>query len=383
MTTPEPLKPEYATTLLAFATKMQGLGITAKFHRVVEGPIITGFYFTPSDSTPISKLLKHAEDFALAAKVESVTITRIMGDIVIFVPNKQRQTIHFYDSAWFSYTHRQEYEIPISLGVDFLGNKSIIDLVDQPHILLAGQTGSGKSVFLANIIATLALAKTYDELLFSFIDTKRLDLPLFGELPQVLDIAKDAKEARELLKQLLAECRTRYKQLEMKRVRSVKEWNLKNPDNKYHYRVLVIDELADLLLQDNTELGQYSKKDRELLDIKSVAESITEIVQISRAAGIHVIAGTQRPSHKVLSGEIKNNFPCRIGMKMPTRFDSETILGEPGAETLLGKGDMLIKQDGSDVLKRYHGPFVNLTDVENVVHNLEDVKASMGMMRLS
>lgn len=382
MTIPEPLKPEYAQTLLAFATKMQGLGITAKFHRVVEGPIITGFYFTPSDSTPISKLLKHAEDFALAAKVESVTITRIMGDIVIFVPNKQRQTIHFYDSAWFSYTHRQEYEIPISLGVDFLGVKSIIDLVDQPHILLAGQTGSGKSVFLANIIATLALCKDVSQLEFSFIDTKRLDLPLFKGLPQVMDIAKTIEEAHATFKSILGITRVRYKQLELAGVRSIKEWNKKFPDNPYQYHVIVIDELADLLTLDDDFIGKYSKKERELLDLKSISESLRQLVQISRAAGIHVIAGTQRPSAKILSGDIKNNFPCRIGMKMPTRFDSETILGEPGAETLLGKGDMLIKQDGSDMLKRYHGPFVNLTEIENIVHNLEDVKASMEMMRL-
>jgi DNA segregation ATPase FtsK/SpoIIIE, S-DNA-T family len=375
------LKQDHATNILAFMQKMQGLGIKAKFSRIEEGPIITGYYYTPDAGTPISKLLKHEEDFAQAAKVDSVSVQRITGDVVIFVPNKERKTIHFYDSAWYCYTQRCNYEIPISLGVDFLGNKSIIDLTGQPHILLAGQTGSGKSVFLANIIATLAICKSMSELVFSFIDTKRLDLPLFSELPQVIELAKDLNDARSLFVNILSECRTRYKNLEMKRVRSIKEWNEKNPENKYHYHVLIIDELADLLDQDSAMISGMSKKERTLLNIQSIPELLQQLVQISRAAGIHVIAGTQRPSAKILSGDIKNNFPCRIAMKMPTRFDSETILGENGAETLLGKGDMLLKQDGSDVLKRFHGPFVNLTDIEAVIHNLDDVRRSMEMMK--
>lgn len=382
MITQSELKPEHLQILAGLAQKMTGLGIRARFNGVEEGPVVTGYYFTPSEGTPLSKLFKHEEDFALSARVESVTIQRIVGDVVIFVPNKERKTIHFYDSAWFCYSQSNKFEIPISLGVNYLGEKSIIDLTTQPHILLAGQTGSGKSVFLANIIATLAVCKNLQELVFSFIDTKRLDLPLFSELPQVLNLAKDVKDSYAVFKDILQDCRRRYKQLEMKKVRNLKEWNAKYPENKYPYHVVIIDELADLLIQDKDFRDDPTNESFiELENIKSIPSYLQELAQIARAAGIHIIAGTQRPSHKILSGDIKNNLPCKIAMKMGNRFDSETILGESGAETLLGKGDMLVKQEGSDTLKRFHGPFVDIKDIEQVIHNLDDIRRSMEMLK--
>lgn len=370
--------------ILAFAQKMSGLGIRTKFSHVEDGPVLTVYYYTPDASLPVAKLLKHEEDFALAAQVDSVNITRIGGHVAIFVPkpSEERRIVDFKDVAFYAYQHRKEYDVPLCLGIDHLGNKAIIELTQQPHVLIGGQTGSGKSVFLKNIIANIIICKSMSEVVFSFIDTKRLDLPLFSECPQVLDIAKTVKDSYDIFKTLLRECELRYKNLESKRVSSLHEWNEKFSENRYHYYVLVVDELADLLMQDK-EFRDDPQNEAwiEAEGIKSIPFYLQRLVQISRAAGIHMIAGTQRPSHKILSGDIKNNFPCRIGMKVPTYFDSQVILGEQGAECMLGKGDMLVKQGDSDVVKRYHGPFVKIEDINAIIHNLDMVRSSMEMMK--
>src|ERR1700747_143888 len=162
----------------------------------------------------------------------------------------------------------------------------------------------------------------------------------------------------------------RYVQLENKRISNLHQWNEKFPENKYHFIVLVCDELADLLLQDK-EFRDDPKNESwlESEQVKPIPFYLARLVQISRAAGIHMIAATQRPSHKILSGDIKNNFACRIGLRMQTRFDSQTILDEQGAESLLGNGDMLVKPSDSDVVKRFHGPYVRKEDINVIIHD--------------
>lgn len=370
--------------ILAFQQKMAGLGIRAVFSHVEDGPVLTVYYYTPNASLPVAKLLKHEEDFALAAGVDRVNITRIGGRVAIFVPKPpdERRIVDFKDVAYYCYQHRADYDVPLCLGIDHLGNKTIIELTQQPHVLIGGQTGSGKSVFLKNIITNIVISKSMSEVVFSFIDTKRLDLPLFQECPQVLDIAKTVKDSYDIFKNLLRECELRYKNLESKRISNLHEWNDKFPENRYHYYVLVVDELADLLMQDKEFRDDPSNEAfLESEQIKPIPFYLQRLVQISRAAGIHMIAGTQRPSHKILSGDIKNNFPCRIGMKVPTHFDSQVILGEQGAECLLGKGDMLVKQGDSDVVKRFHGPLVSINDINAILHNLDMVRSSMEAMK--
>lgn len=370
--------------ILAFQQKMLGLGIKAVFSHVEDGPVLTVYYYTPNASLPVAKLLKHEEDFALAAGVDRVNITRIGGRVAIFVPKPpdERRIVDFKDVAYYCYQHRHEYNIPFVLGIDHLGNKTIIELTDQPHVLIGGQTKAGKSVFLMNLVANIIISKSINEVTFSFIDTKRLDLPLFEQCPQVLEVAKTVKESYEVFRNLLRECEIRYKQLEAKRLQNLQQWNEKFPENRYHYYVLVVDELADLLLQDKEFRDDPSNEAWiESEGIKPISFYLQRLVQISRAAGIHMIAGTQRPSHKILSGDIKNNFPCRIGMKVPTHFDSQVILGEQGAECLLGKGDMLVKQGDSDVVKRYHGPLVSINDINAIIHNLDMVRSSMEGMK--
>lgn len=370
--------------ILAFQQKMLGLGIKAVFSHVEDGPVLTVYYYTPNASLPVAKLLKHEEDFALAAGVDRVNITRIGGHVAIFVPRPadERRIVDFKDVAYYCYQHRHEYDVPLCLGIDHLGNKAIIELTQQPHVLIGGQTGSGKSVFLKNIIANIIISKSMSEVVFSFIDTKRLDLPLFSECPQVLDIAKTVKDSYEVFKTLLRECEIRYKNLEAKRISSLHEWNERFPENKYHYYVLVVDELADLLMQDKEFRDDpVNESWIESEGIKPISFYLQRLVQISRAAGIHMICATQKPSHKVMSTDIKDNFPCRIGLSLPSHFASQTIINEPGCETLLGKGDMLVKQEGSDVVKRYHGPLVSINDINAILHNLDMVRSSMEAMK--
>lgn len=375
-----PPTPDQLRLILAFQQKMAGLGISARFSHLEDGPVLTVYYYTPNASLPVAKLLKHEEDFALAAGVDAVNLTRVGGHVAIFVPKPpdERRIVDFKDVAFYCYQHRHNYDIPLCLGIDHLGNKAILELTQQPHVLIGGQTGSGKSVFLKNIIANIIISKSIHDVVFSFIDTKRLDLPLFQECPQVLDIARTIKEAYDIFKNLLRECELRYKNLEAKRVSSLHEWNDKFPENKYDYYVLVVDELADLLMQDKEFRDDPANEAWiESEGIKPIPFYLQRLVQISRAAGIHMIAGTQRPSHKILSGDIKNNFPCRIGMKVPTHFDSQVILGEQGAECLLGRGDMLVKQGDSDIVKRFHGPLVLINDINAIIHNLDIVRSSM------
>ena len=373
------LTKDQTDTMLKLTMKMVALGIKATFSRLEPGPIITGYYFKPNAAQPLAKLEKHEEDFALAAEVETVTIRRDKGEVIIFVPNKVRQVIDFKDSLYSliqivaSHKDVNDFsQIPILLGVDHLGNKRAIDLTECPHILMAGSTGSGKSTFQAAIVCSLAVVMEPDELNLYLIDTKKLDLPLFKDLPHVLSVADDILAARQIFQDLLDLTRKRYDLLQTQRTRNVAEYR-RSSGIKMPYRVLIIDELADLLALDKDYCSIVE-------DAKPIKKYLQELSQIARAAGTHIIAATQRPSVKIIDGDTKNNFPTRIGLKMPTWQDSVTVLGEPGAETLLGKGDMFVKRVDSSILERYHGPFVKLDDIEQIVNNLDAVKQSLSFV---
>lgn len=388
------LTKDQTDTMLKLTMKMVALGIKATFSRLEPGPIITGYYFKPNAAQPLAKLEKHEEDFALAAEVETVTIRRDKGEVIIFVPNKVRKDIDFKDYLYWimqlvndqkylkthPFTSRSDInvlapdiEIPIPLGVNHLGMKSALDLTLQPHILMAGSTNAGKSVFQSAIISTIAVAKEPSEVNLYLIDTKKLDLPLFRSLPHVMDVADDILKARQIFIDIMDLTRKRYDVLQMEQVRNVLEYKRKT-GHSIPYRVIIIDELADLLALDRDYCAIVE-------DAKPIKKILQELAAIARAAGTHIIAATQRPSHKILDGDTKNNFPTRIGLKMPTRFDSQTILDEPGAETLLGKGDMFVKRVDSSVLERFHGPFVKLDDIEQIVNNLDAVKQSLSFVR--
>lgn len=377
---PSDLTQEQRDIMLKLVLKMAALGVKASFNKIEPGPVITGYYFKPAANQPLKKIEAHEEDFALAAERESVTVQRSVGDVIIFVPNKDRQIIEYKDYLYWLIKNKDNLlfgEIPIPLGVDFLGNKRCLDLTIQPHILMAGSTNAGKSVFQSAVLCSLAVMKEPDELNIYLIDTKRLDLPLFRNMPHVMGVGDDIYGARQIFLDVLDLTRKRYQIFQQERVRNLIEYRQKT-GLPIPYRLLIIDELADLLTLDK----EYCNVMKDAEDKpKALKEILKELVAIARAAGTHIIAATQRPSVKIIDGDIKNNFPTRLALKVPSRFDSQTILGEGGAETLLGKGDMFIKRIDSSSLERYHGPFVKLDDIEQIVNNLDAVKQSLNFVR--
>jgi S-DNA-T family DNA segregation ATPase FtsK/SpoIIIE len=359
--------------------KLNGLGYRGiTIGQEMTGPIITGYPLRLPHNIQVSKILNLTEDIALACDVESVDIQRLGNDVVVFIPNKERQVIKFYD-VLFRYLKNKDiknYRIPLMLGVDFLGNDAYLDLAEQPHILISGSTGSGKSVFEANLIAALSMLFEPNELQLYLVDTKMLDLTLFEDLPHVARVAKEITEWYSLSTELIAEVQRRNHLLNKNKVRNIKEYNEKvNESQRLSHIVLVIDELADLIMKDKA----YRLESKSNL---TVMGSIGMLIQICRAAGVHIIACTQRTSVDIVNGVVKSNFPTRISLKLPSKQDSRVILDSNGAENLLGKGDMLIKSNDSDSLSRYHGPYVGMNDIEMVLKQRDMILKSINTERL-
>jgi DNA segregation ATPase FtsK/SpoIIIE, S-DNA-T family len=360
--------------------KLRGLKIlNPKITQTENGPIVTGYALEFNQSTPIANVLKLNEDLALACGVESVDIQRIGNKVWIFVPNEERKVIDFKDALfWYLKDEKvRKAQLPLLLGTDFKGNKQFLELSTQPHLLIAGSTGSGKSIFEANIVASLAMLKDEHDLILYLVDTKRLDLTLFEDLPQVAMIAKDIEDWYLLINSLVGEVSNRNYMFEKCKVRNIQEYNQKqelDSKEKMPYIVLVIDELADLIEHDKDFRKSATKEHLE----PKVIDALRRLIQICRASGVHVIACTQRTSVDVITGIVKTNFPTRISLKLPSSTDSRTILDSKGAENLLGKGDMLLKSQDSDNLKRLHSPFVNLEDVKMILEQKEMILNSLG-----
>jgi len=362
--------------IAAFIHKFQGLGIKAIPQKIEAGPIVSGFYFKLGNSVPLSKILNKTEDFAMAAGADSVAIQRIGAEVVIFASKSaaERQNVDFKQSLDFILRNEnaRKATIPISLGVDHTGVHSFLDLVLCPHILLAGATGSGKSVFECGILSILSIARTVRELEIYTVDTKQLDLPLFKDLSIVKQSATTLVEYLQLMTDLLKKHEQRATSLKNASVRSLKEYNsLVGPDNAYPYILLMIDEFADLIMQD-----REAKKDEENIasEYPKADFLLQRLAQIGRATGIHIIAATQRTSVKIINGDIKANFPCRISLRLPTEVDSRTILGIGGAENLLGKGDMFVQYPEKEALERFHGPYVKHSDIVEVIMHNNDIR---------
>ncbi len=335
----------------------------------IPGPIVTGYPLRVS-ITPVSKIIGKAEDIAFALKVESVDIRRVAGEIVVFVPNKDRKIVDFKENLfWYLQDSRvSKMTLPIPLGIDFHGNKTAIDLTEQPHILIAGSTGSGKSIFESSIIASLSMFLSEEELQLVLVDTKKTDLVHFENLPQVKKVVREIEEWEPTIHWLIQEVDIRTSLFERAGVRKISEYN-ERVSSKMPYIVVIIDEFADL----NVRGKQAGLK---------VDLSVGRLTQISRAAGIHVILCTQRSSVKIIYGDLKANFPTRIALKLPSQIDSRTILDEAGAETLLGKGDMLIRSEGFDELRRFHAPFVRLEDIDAVLNHRDMILATINRPHL-
>jgi len=373
------LTPEQDATQKALSAKMIVLGFIAKFTRCEPGPIITQYYFKPLPTSKLAVVFNKTEDLALAVGAEEpLLIQRVRDEISIAVPNHRRDIISF-DAClhWLATSpDTRDEALPLLMGQTTAGQNFSLDLASQPHILIAGSTGGGKSVFLSQLIASLAVQKSLDELEFILVDTKQLDLTLFSSLDHVSNMVDKVEDLHEALDWLLGEVRRRTEK--MKGIaRNIKEWNNLNTSKPLRYIVLVIDELADVIQQDK-ELQREEDKDTKRIRI---AAKLTQLAAISRAAGIHIIAATQRPSIEVISGNFKTNFPTRISFRLPTSTDSRVILDENGAECLLGRGDYLYRTAESGILIRAHGSFIRMEDIALVISQHEMIRKTFQLQR--
>ncbi len=318
------------------------------------GPVITRFEFEPAPGIKVSRIANLNNDLALALKATRVRIVApIPGKsaVGIEVPNKERSLVYLKGCLLDSNFESNPSPLAIVLGEDITGKPVSDDISTMPHMLIAGTTGSGKSVCINTIIASLLFHTTYRDVRFLMIDPKRLELPMYNPIPhQLRKTITEPKDAVEELEGLVAIMESRYRDFARENVRDIDGYNekmrKKNGEIK-PYIVVIVDELADLMLTAPSEFE----------------ESITRLAQMSRAVGIHLILATQRPSVDVITGLIKANFPCRIAFQVASKTDSRTILDMNGAESLLGRGDMLFLPPGKGTPTRLHGAYISTDEV--------------------
>jgi S-DNA-T family DNA segregation ATPase FtsK/SpoIIIE len=336
------------------------LGSVVEIH---PGPVVTTYEFKPDAGIKYSKIVGLADDLALALEAESIRIDRMSGrgTVGIEIPNEERETISLRQMLESQAFHRASGRLSLALGKTVGGEPYITDLTAMPHLLIAGSTGTGKSVGLNCMITSILFRSTPDDVRLILIDPKRLELGVYEDIPHLLTpVVTDAKIAANVLKWAVSEMEKRIRKLASEGVRNIEQFNniiraekeeRKDEDGEalkpLHYIVIIIDELADLMM----------------VSAHEVEESITRLAQMARAVGIHLILATQRPSVDVLTGLIKANFPSRISYRVAARVDSRTILDSIGAEQLLGKGDLLFLPPGSARLLRIHGAFVSEKEV--------------------
>jgi S-DNA-T family DNA segregation ATPase FtsK/SpoIIIE len=352
----------------AIETKCQEFDIGGRVTQINPGPVVTTYEFKPEAGIKYSRITGLSDDLCLALRAESILIERIPGKstVGIEVPNPHRETITLREQIESSEFIHSPSKLTLALGKDLTGRSRLSDLAQMPHLLIAGSTGTGKSVFLNAMILSMLYKATPDELKLVMVDPKRLELGLYEEIPHLLaPVVTDPKIASNVLRNATREMENRLKLLAQRGVRNIDQYNrtfqktqslslFEDNDDAEHrplpYIVIVIDELADLMM----------------VDTNNVEQSITRLAQMARAVGIHLILATQRPSVDVITGLIKANFPARISFRVASKVDSRTILDANGAESLLGRGDMLYLPAGSSRLNRVHGPFVTEDEITGV-----------------
>jgi DNA segregation ATPase FtsK/SpoIIIE-like protein len=321
------------------------------------GPVITRYEFEPAAGIKLSKIQSLSDDLTLRLKTSDVRITPPLpnkGLIGIEVPNKKRKIVYFKKLIENEEFINSKKPLLFALGVEVDGKPRYEDLSKMPHLLIAGSTGSGKSVCINTIIASLIIKNTPKTIRFLLIDPKMVELSLYEGIPHLLmPVVKDRKMAVKVLKMAVAWMEYRYKLLAKVGAKSLESYNSKTGDYK-PYIVIIIDEFADLILTQG----------------KEVEGPIARLAQMARAVGIHLIVATQRPSVDVITGIIKANFPVRIAFKVPSKVDSRVILDTIGAEKLLGKGDMLYIPPGSSEPQRLHGAFISEDEIIKMVNKI-------------
>ncbi|PPR43917.1 MAG: DNA translocase FtsK [Alphaproteobacteria bacterium MarineAlpha8_Bin1] len=379
---------ETNTNLLA--NVLSDFKISGEITDVKQGPIVTLFELTPAPGTLSSSVIRLAEDIARSMSAISTRISTIVGRdaLGIEIPNKHRETVYLreiLDSKFFRETNDK---LPLALGKDIFGKPVIVDLAKMPHLLVAGTTGSGKSVGINAMLLSLLYVLPPDECKLILIDPKMLELSVYQDIPHLLtEVVTDPQKAVSALKWTVKEMESRYKMMQHLGVREIEAFNDKvkklidsgevifkeiqvgyDPETgkpimekkaldleTFPKIIVVVDELADLMITSGRE----------------IEGAIQRLSQMARAAGIHLIVATQRPSVDVITGTIKSNFPTRISYKVVNKINSRTIIEKEGAEQLLGQGDLLITMFGEERLIRVHGPFVKTEEVQSVVDHLK------------
>ncbi len=369
--------------------KLKDFGVQGRVSEIHPGPIITLFEYEPASGVKVNRIVNLSDDLALAMKAMSVRIVApIPGKSVvgIEVPNRKRQTVTLKEILADDAFQACRWKIPLALGKDIAGKPVTTDLARMPHLLIAGATGTGKSVNLHSLILSILFRFSPTEVKFLMIDPKMLELTGYHGIPHLLHpVITDSRRASDVLDWAVERMEQRYQLLSEKGVRNIESYNQKiekelaagagdeeseleeieetdaidgemAPERgKLPYIILVIDEMADLMI----------------IAGRQIEEAITRLAQMARAAGIHLLLATQRPSVDVLTGIIKANLPARISFQVSSRTDSRTILDNMGAEKLLGRGDMLFLPPGTSKVTRIHGPYVSEMEIERVVEYIK------------
>ena len=355
--------------------RYQEFGVRGVIERINPGPVVTTFEFSPAPGMKVARIANLSEELCLALKCESILIERIPGrsTVGIEVPNQEREVISFREVVETLVFEKSESMLTFALGKDINGKIHCADLATMPHLLVAGQTGSGKSVMINTVIMSILLRATPDDVRFILVDPKAVEMALYRDIPHLLTpVIIDMKEAMNALKNATREMERRLQLLARHGCRNISQFNKyveRTSEEgfqdisalelqKLPYIVVIVDELADLMVQSG---GQ-------------VEGSIQRLAQMARAVGIHLLLATQRPSVNVITGVIKANIPARLSFLLATRVDSRTILDSNGAESLLGQGDMLfLPPGGAGRMRRLHGPLVSEGEIEAVVTHWKEL----------
>lgn len=357
--------------------KLREFRVDGEVREYHPGPVITTYEFYPSPGITVSQVANRSEDLSLALGAESVRIQRIPGksSLGIEVPNNKREIIRLRDIIQSEMFQRSPSKLTYALGKTIHGEVYLTDLAVMPHLLLAGATGTGKSVALNALILSILYKATPNEVKFILIDPKRLEFNQYDGIPHLLcPVVRDPKKAGAILLDAVQRMEDRYRLLSEVGVRHIEQYNLLIQQGKisppeeganesgHHskakplpYLVIIIDELAELMM----------------IGAQDVEYCIARLAQLARAVGIHLVMATQRPSIDVITGTVKNNFPCRIAFRVPSKIDSRIIIDTVGAEKLLGNGDMLFLPPNYPRLVRLHGSFVSLPEINRLVNYIK------------
>lgn len=365
--------------------KLADFGVTGRVVRVHPGPVITMYEYEPAAGIKVNKIVGLTDDLTMALRAMSIRIIApLPGKSVvgIEVPNPEREIVYLREMFESESFRKSTSVLSVAMGKDIFGNSVTSDLAKMPHLLVAGSTGTGKSVFLNSFLCSLLCRATPDELKLLLVDPKMLELSIYDGIPHLIaDVVTSPKRAAAALQGVVRKMEERYQMMSATGVRNIDQFNEKARKKLYEgeesfrlkqkpgqtegeeiewqvlpYIVVVIDELADLMMS----------------SAKEVEESLQRLAQMARASGIHLVLATQRPSVDVLTGVIKANFPARVSFQVSSGIDSRTILDQKGADDLLGMGDMLFLPPGTALLQRIHGPFVNEDEVHDLVAFLKE-----------